>query len=51
MKAGVQSKYGPPDVLWPREVGKPGPGDGEVMVRVGVTTVDRTHCGSLRGKP
>lgn len=34
-----------------REVAKPSPGEGEVLVRVRATTVTRTDCGCLRARP
>ncbi|UCG38419.1 MAG: NAD(P)-dependent alcohol dehydrogenase [bacterium] len=39
MKAIVYTRYGPPDVLQLREVDKPVPGAGEVLIRVRATTV------------
>src|SRR5580765_6469975 len=39
MKAAVFDRYGPPDVLEIRDVEKPAPGDGDVLVRVHATTV------------
>ena len=51
MKAIVRTKYGPPDVLQLKEVPKPTPKDNEVLVKVYATTVNRTDCGFLRGKP
>ncbi|MEJ2204999.1 MAG: hypothetical protein P8170_12925 [Gemmatimonadota bacterium] len=44
MNAVVYERCGPPDMLRPEEVEKPGPGDDEVLVRVeaaGVATGDR----------
>lgn len=51
MRAVVCSGYGPPDRLGIREVDQPRPGDGEVLVRVQATTVNRTDAATLRGKP
>jgi NADPH:quinone reductase-like Zn-dependent oxidoreductase len=51
MRAVVCSGYGPPDRLEIREVDQPRPGDGEVLVRVQATTVNRTDAATLRGKP
>ncbi|MDY7395133.1 NAD(P)-dependent alcohol dehydrogenase [Aureibaculum sp. 2210JD6-5] len=51
MKAVLRSKYGSPEVLSVGEIIKPIPKDDEVLVRVYATTVNRTDCGILRGKP
>ena len=51
MKAIVNTRYGSPDVLRLKEVPRPEPGEGEVLVRVHATTVSRTDCGQLRGHP
>jgi NADPH:quinone reductase-like Zn-dependent oxidoreductase len=51
MKAAVNTRYGPPDVLEIRDVPKPRPGPGEVLVKVHATTVSRTDCGYLRAHP
>jgi len=39
MKAAVITRYGPPDVVQVREVGRPTPKDNEVLVRVRASTV------------
>jgi NADPH:quinone reductase-like Zn-dependent oxidoreductase len=51
VKAAVNTRYGPPDVVEVRDVPKPEPGAGEVLVRVRATTVSRTDCGALRAYP
>jgi len=51
MKAAVHSRYGPPEVVRIAEVDKPEVRDHEVLVKVHVTTVNRTDCGFRAGKP
>ena len=51
MKAAVRTRYGPPEVVRIAEVDKPSAGDHEVLVRVRVTTVNRTDCGFRAAKP
>jgi NADPH:quinone reductase-like Zn-dependent oxidoreductase len=48
MKVAIWTAYGPPNVLQPREVPTPAPGDGEFLVRVRTTTVTMGDC-ELRG--
>jgi NADPH:quinone reductase-like Zn-dependent oxidoreductase len=51
MQAAVRYKYGPPEVLHVRDVPKPVPANNELLVKVCATTVNRTDCGILTGKP
>ena len=51
MKAVINVRYGSPDVLEIRQVPKPEPKAGEVLIRVHATTVSRTDCGMLRPHP
>ena len=51
MRAAVNARYGSPDVLEIRQVPKPDPQAGEVLIRVHATTVSRTDCGMLQPHP
>jgi D-arabinose 1-dehydrogenase-like Zn-dependent alcohol dehydrogenase len=51
MKAAVQTRYGPPEVVRVSEVEKPTVNDNEVVVKVHATTVNRTDCGFRAAKP
>ncbi len=51
MKAAVRTRYGPPDVVRITDVDPPTVGDHEVLVKIHVTTVNRTDCGFLAGSP
>jgi NADPH:quinone reductase-like Zn-dependent oxidoreductase len=51
MKAVVQDRYGPPDVVVLREIDQPTIKDNQVLVKVHVTTVNRTDCGFRAGTP
>jgi NADPH:quinone reductase-like Zn-dependent oxidoreductase len=51
MRAAVRTSYGPPGVVRIAEVDKPTPKDDQVLVKVHVTTVNRTDCGFRAGKP
>jgi NADPH:quinone reductase-like Zn-dependent oxidoreductase len=49
MKAIVCTKYGPPDVLELKEVGKPTPKEDEALVRVHAASVNAADFEMLRG--
>lgn len=51
MKAMVQTGYGSPDVIVLREIGKPVPGDNEVLVRVQAGCVGPSDCAFRKGDP
>lgn len=51
MKSVLRTTYGGPSVLSVGELPIPIPKPDEVLVRVHCTTVNRTDCGILRGKP
>lgn len=51
MKAVTRDRYGPPEVLDIRELPDPLPQQGELLVRVRATTVNRTDCANLLAKP
>jgi NADPH:quinone reductase-like Zn-dependent oxidoreductase len=51
MKAILQDRYGPPDVVELREIDQPTVKDNQVLVKVHVTTVNRTDCGFRAGTP
>lgn len=51
MKAIVQTKYGPPDVLRLEEIPKPIPSDDEVLVEVHASSVNYGNLALVRGEP
>ncbi|HYU85520.1 MAG TPA: alcohol dehydrogenase catalytic domain-containing protein, partial [Kribbellaceae bacterium] len=51
MKAIVQDRYGPPDVLTLRDVDKPEPADNEVLVRIHAASVNARDWHVMRGDP
>lgn len=51
MKAIVQDRYGPPDVLELRDVDKPGVGDDDVLIRVHAAGVDPSVWHLMAGLP
>jgi len=51
VRAAVYTRYGPPEVVRIAEVDKPAATDHAVLVKVHVTTVNRTDCGFRAAKP
>jgi NADPH:quinone reductase-like Zn-dependent oxidoreductase len=51
MKAIVQDRYGPPDVLRLQEIERPVPGDGDVLVRVRAAALNALDWHFMRGDP
>ena len=51
MRAAVRDRYGPPDVVELREVDRPTPADGEVLVRVRAASVNRADLDGLTPRP
>lgn len=47
----MNTRYGPPEVVHVTEVDAPVAGQGEVLVKVEATTVNRTDCGYRAAKP
>jgi NADPH:quinone reductase-like Zn-dependent oxidoreductase len=51
MKAAIRSKYGPPEILVVRDIEMPVPKDNELLVKVFASSVNRTDCAILTGRP
>jgi NADPH2:quinone reductase len=51
MKAVVQDRYGPPEVLHLEDVERPVPKDDEVLIRIRATTVTQTDTHLRRARP
>lgn len=51
MKAAIHRSYGPPSVLHVEDTDKLIPGEGEILIKVMASTVNRTDCARLRAKP
>ncbi|MEU4402972.1 NAD(P)-dependent alcohol dehydrogenase [Streptosporangium sp. NPDC023963] len=51
MKAAVRTRYGPPEVVRFAEAEKPVVKDGELLIKVHATTVNRTDCALRAAKP
>lgn len=51
MRAAVHDRYGPPDVVRIEDVPAPEAGDGDLLVRVHATTVNRTDCAYRAAHP
>jgi NADPH:quinone reductase-like Zn-dependent oxidoreductase len=51
MKAALRDRYGSPDVVELRDIDRPAPSDGEVLVRVVAASVNRADLDVLKPKP
>lgn len=51
MKAIVNTVYGSPDVLQLKEIATPAIGSNELLIKIHTSTVNRTDCGFLTGRP
>lgn len=51
MKAAIRRTYGPPSTVQVEAVPQPILKDGEVLIKVHATTVNRTDCAVMTGKP
>jgi NADPH:quinone reductase-like Zn-dependent oxidoreductase len=51
MKAILHTQYGAPELLRLQDIPTPAPKESEVLIKIHASTVNRTDCGFLRGKP
>ncbi|MEB2777666.1 NAD(P)-dependent alcohol dehydrogenase [Algoriphagus sp. D3-2-R+10] len=51
MKAAIRRSYGSPKIIKVESTERPVPKDDELLIRVHATTVNRTDCANLTGKP
>jgi NADPH:quinone reductase-like Zn-dependent oxidoreductase len=51
MKAILHTQYGAPELLRLQDIPTPTPKASEVLIKIRASTVNRTDCGFLRGKP
>jgi len=51
MRAVVQDRYGPPEVVHVAEVEKPTPGDGQLLIQVHASTVSQTDAHVRQARP
>lgn len=51
MKAAQRDRYGPPEVVEIRDVDRPTPGEGQVLVRVKAASVNRADLDGLKPRP
>lgn len=51
MRAMIRTAYGRGDVITVRDIEKPALNENQVLIKVHATTVNRTDCANLEGKP
>lgn len=51
IKAAIRRKYCTPSQIKVEEIAKPTPQENELLIKVFVTTVNRTDCANLTAKP
>lgn len=51
MRAAVNTHYGPPEVVRVTDIPVPHPGEGDLLVQVDATTVNRTDCAYRAARP